>query len=213
MVKTVEERFWAKVNKQGPVAYEGMTPCWLWTGGDDGRSAIGEGYGKFLFHGVYRRAHRVSYMLTHGPIHEGKCIMHKCDTPRCVNPDHLQPGTLSQNMQDMISKGRKGKPSSQRDRLTEKEVIEIYSSDEPNRALARKYNIASTATVRAIKDGLSYSKFTRSLRQQPSWQSPSPEGLACILGPLPSPSRSESCEQACQQVMVQEQAQEQELLP
>lgn len=210
MVKTVGERFWAKVDKNGPVVRDEIGPCWLWTGGDDGRSAQGEGYGKFLFNGVYRRAHRVSYIMANGGIEDGLCVMHMCDTPKCVNPEHLRAGTLKDNMQDMISKGRKGKkPKFQKDRLTEEEVIAIYMSDEPNRALARSYDISSTATVRDIKAGRSYAKFTRSLRQQLSSLQPSPEESACTLELPPNPSRSDPCVlTSLRALQVQEQGQE-----
>ena len=52
------------------------------------------------------RTNRVSYYLTKGDIPEGMIIMHTCDNPRCVKPDHLKLGTHKDNTQDMIAKGR-----------------------------------------------------------------------------------------------------------
>lgn len=91
------ERFWEKVKK---------TPsCWLWTGAHkDGRwpyGVLGGGASR-----VPKLAHRVSWELHHGPIPDGMNVLHKCDNPPCVRPDHLFLGTLSDNTQDMVAKGR-----------------------------------------------------------------------------------------------------------
>lgn len=76
--------------------------CWLWNGGWNVR-----GYGKCNRHGkVWAYAHRLFYTHFVGPIPEGACVMHKCDTPPCCNPDHLVLGTAHENMLDMWMKGR-----------------------------------------------------------------------------------------------------------
>jgi hypothetical protein len=86
---TVEERFWASVNK--------TETCWLWTGAPCARG----GYGTLNVNGGTghrpRYAHRVSYELANGPIPEGKQIDHICHTPLCVNPEHLRPVDHKQN--------------------------------------------------------------------------------------------------------------------
>lgn len=82
----LEERFWAKV------APEPNTGCWLWTASVDGG-----GYGKIVEHGVLKGAHRVSYELNVGTIPEGLDLDHLCRVRSCVNPDHLEPVTRSEN--------------------------------------------------------------------------------------------------------------------
>lgn len=74
--------------------------CWLWTAG-----LGGSGYGA-LRYGTPTRAHRVSYMVFVGPITDGLFVCHRCDTPLCVNPDHLFLGTAKDNAVDAMRKGR-----------------------------------------------------------------------------------------------------------
>jgi hypothetical protein len=85
--------FWKKVSKI-------PGGCWEWTAGRDR-----DGYGRFWVYGITSYSHRVSFMIHHGHL-PGNCIMHTCDNPACVNPDHLRPGTHTDNMKDMKEKGR-----------------------------------------------------------------------------------------------------------
>lgn len=89
---TPEERFWAKVEK-GP-------DCWEW------KAFRNKGYGKFTYNGRMYLAHRLSWILTNGPIPDGLGVLHSCDNPPCVNPDHLFLGTQLDNMRDASNKGR-----------------------------------------------------------------------------------------------------------
>lgn len=74
--------------------------CWMWMGRRDKG-----GYGKFrLADGKESRAHRTSYQLFVGPIPTGLLLRHTCDTPSCVNPDHLVPGTHRENMDDLLER-------------------------------------------------------------------------------------------------------------
>jgi hypothetical protein len=84
------------------------TGCFLWMA-----KVNNKGYGRISVHNHSAYAHRVSYELFRGPILEGMQVLHKCDTPRCVNPEHLFLGTRKDNMQDMIRKGRQRKPTQQ----------------------------------------------------------------------------------------------------
>lgn len=87
---TVEERFWSKVNKNGPL-WNG-THCWLWTGSRDK-----DGYGK-LRYGRMTRSHRVAYTLFNMPIPSGLQIDHLCRVSSCVNPNHLEAVTCQENV-------------------------------------------------------------------------------------------------------------------
>lgn len=86
-------RFWAKVDTSGD--------CWLWTA-----STNSWGYGKICIRGKTIGSHRYAYMQLVGPINDGLFVLHYCDTPSCVRPDHLFLGTAKDNMQDMKVKGR-----------------------------------------------------------------------------------------------------------
>lgn len=95
------DRFWSHVDP------EPNSGCWLWSGAWNGKWNVC-GYGRFNIDGVMRQAHRWAYEHFRGPIPDGLFACHKCDTPPCVNPDHLFLGTAVDNMADMIRKGRAG---------------------------------------------------------------------------------------------------------
>ena len=93
MSKSPEATFWASFQK--------TDACWLWTGdlGKDGYGIFNAGHHKY-------RGHVYSYTLHHGPIPDGLYVLHHCDTPPCVNPDHLFTGTAADNAADKVAKGR-----------------------------------------------------------------------------------------------------------
>lgn len=105
--RTLAERFWAKVNKDGPTPAHcpDLGPCWLWTGAKNakGYGSIGSSGGRA---GRNLYAHRVSWELHQGAIPNGLWVLHHCDNPPCINPAHLWLGTASDNMYDMTRKGR-----------------------------------------------------------------------------------------------------------
>ena len=80
------------------------TNCWEWIGGTSGG-----GYGKFRVYHKQWLAHRWSYEYFTGTIPEGLLVLHACDNPSCVNPDHLFVGTQADNQADMVAKGRQFK--------------------------------------------------------------------------------------------------------
>lgn len=77
--------------------------CFEWQG-----TLREKGYGRLYHLGRLGDAHRVAWELTRGPIPDGLYVCHKCDNPPCVNPDHLWLGTNTDNMRDMVRKGRHG---------------------------------------------------------------------------------------------------------
>lgn len=96
----LSDRFWLKVQK--------TETCWIWTGArrPEGYGVIGGGPrgSKTL------RATHVSYELNVGPIPAGQWVLHRCDNPRCVRPDHLFLGTHQDNVDDAKAKGRAKNP-------------------------------------------------------------------------------------------------------
>jgi len=86
--------------------------CWLWTGPRYKNSKRPNE----RWHGVFhvpvegtRATHRIAWMIAHGSIPRGMCVLHRCDVPDCVNPDHLFLGTQLDNIADMNAKGRHAK--------------------------------------------------------------------------------------------------------
>lgn len=141
---SLEARFWAKVDKNGPLM-EGMsTNCWIWTA-----SKNPQGYGYFGVGGSKVRAsHRVRWIMRHGKIPDGMLVCHECDNPNCVRLSHLFLGTNKDNSDDKIRKGRdshlRGEGHRQA-KLTDDQVAEMrqkYESGEFSQtALAKSYGI------------------------------------------------------------------------
>jgi hypothetical protein len=146
-------RFWTHVNKNGPIPIQHpeLGSCWLWTGANpDGR------YGRFRGEG--RRqvgAHRFSYELEYGPIpDERPIICHHCDNPPCVRPSHLFAGTVRDNADDMMAKGRSLCRSLTLEQA--EEIHRIYTAGGISlRARARQYGVRHN-TIYGIVRGRLY---------------------------------------------------------
>ena len=83
------------------VTFEPNTGCWLWTG-----AATANGYGTLGVGSRLMRATHLSVLLRDGAFPSTGLVMHRCDQPSCVNPEHLVVGTHKANVADMIGKGR-----------------------------------------------------------------------------------------------------------
>lgn len=75
--------------------------CWEWVASGDS-----DGYGQLMVGKRMKKAHRVAWELANGPIPDGSFVCHHCDNPSCVRPSHLFLGSNSENMRDMVRKGR-----------------------------------------------------------------------------------------------------------
>jgi hypothetical protein len=104
--------FWNKVEK--------TDTCWLWTG-----CGLRSGYGQLKVEGKMRLAHRVSWLIHFGEIIDGLCVCHKCDVRECIRPDHLFLGTDSDNMRDMVMKGRGVKNGGERNGMAKLDALKV----------------------------------------------------------------------------------------
>lgn len=141
---TPEQRFWTHVDDQ-----EGS--CWVWMG-----ARFPTGYGHLVFRGKDTYAHRVAWELMRGPIPAGLHVLHRCDNPPCVNPDHLMIGTHADNMADMSAKGR----ARTRRKLTLQQAAEIRAAHRAGERLsdiATRYGV-SVPTVSEIGHGRKWAR-------------------------------------------------------
>ncbi len=142
----IENRFWYKVDKKSD------TECWNWLGAKNKR-----GYGIIYWNKHNDGAHRYSWFLHHGEIGTF-FVLHKCDNPSCVNPNHLFLGTHTDNMRDCSIKGRKigGLGPGEKHpkaKLTETDIRYIRNCSETDSWLAKLYNVHQTTIwyIRANK--------------------------------------------------------------
>lgn len=144
---TIEERFWSKVDRRGP------DECWPWT------STKARRYGIFRFdwrERRMRRAHRVAWEFSLGPIPDGMVVMHICDNPPCCNPTHLRLGTQLENIADRDRKGRTAHNSGERcghAKITRQVAAEIRAAyrgrgDQPR--LAAAFGVHRTTISRVV---------------------------------------------------------------
>lgn len=127
------------------------TLCWIWIA-----TRHPKGYGLFGFQPEGKSkstptlAHRASWELFVGPIPNGLKVLHNCDNPPCVNPDHLFLGTQQDNMNDMATKGRRSSAcfgaqllgsANRNSKLSDEQVEEIRASTESHEEIARQLGL------------------------------------------------------------------------
>lgn len=119
---------------------EPMSGCWLWLGHHNksghGKITIADGTKR----GRKEYAHRVSWLLFRGPIPDGLHVLHDCDNPFCVNPDHLHLGTHADNMREASERGYSWKNRSKK--LDLDAVKHILASPETGSSLAKKFGVS-----------------------------------------------------------------------
>ncbi len=140
---------------------EPNTGCTLWFGGLKGRSRrdaqtkTEERYGVLSFHGLTKPAHVWAWESVNGPLPAGLIVMHKCDFPPCINPDHLKAGTQRENITDRDRKGRQRSPKGEASpfaKLTGSQVLAIRADPRSKRVVAKEYGVTFTA-VQFIRQG------------------------------------------------------------
>ncbi len=139
-------RFWEKVRV--------TSGCWEWTG-----RRTSSGYGQIALTDAGRRtmrAPRVAWLLSNGAIPPGLLVLHRCDNPPCVNPDHLFLGTDMDNARDKIAKGRDASGARNgRARLIATDVKDIrhrLAEGERKNSIGRVYGV-DRSTIRRIANG------------------------------------------------------------
>jgi uncharacterized protein YerC len=115
--------------------------CWLWLG------SVNSGYGVISIKGIRWYAHRLSWCCHHRcSIPAGQVIRHLCNTPLCVNPEHLHTGTQQQNVDDMHTANRQGYVR----KLNQQQIADIRSSKLTLQQLADAYGVSKT-TIHRVK--------------------------------------------------------------
>jgi len=110
------------------------------------------GYGRMSVNGRDMYAHRASYELAYGKIPAGMNVLHECDTPLCINPDHLFLGTHADNVADKVAKNRQPRGEMNATaRFTEAEVLAIRASPLGVNEIARRTGVYPT-TISLIRN-------------------------------------------------------------
>jgi len=120
--------------------------CSFWEGAKGGRCQ----HGQVVYKGKLYYAHRLSYTLTVGEIPEGKEVLHTCDNPSCIKPEHLYLGDQKDNVRDVIERGHFGTS-----KLSKEDVIDVlkshYNNQETGASIARRYKVSQTAICEIVK--------------------------------------------------------------
>lgn len=146
------QKFWDLVAIQGP------DDCWLWMGSRQSRSNPDRCYGIFNTSNGRWRAHRIAYFI-HTEYDPGRLyVCHSCDTPLCVNPQHLWLGTALDNYLDRVAKGRASNKGALKVKLTLDKVVQIrafLAAGKSQSEIAELYDV-HRGTIGNIQRGISW---------------------------------------------------------
>ena len=127
------------------IGYDIVDDCWAW------RGTIGAGgYGVVKTSLGTEKAHRLSYRIHFGEIPKGEYVLHSCDNPICVNPNHLRAGSRSDNMQEMWDKGRHPKVPRKLDSETERRVAQRYWETRKPMLVAEEFGISRSLVYSCV---------------------------------------------------------------
>lgn len=146
---SIQCSFWDKVEIGPP------SECWVWAYGK-----TTAGYGEFTFSSMLFYTHRIMWEEIHDKIPNGMCVLHNCDNPPCINPNHLFLGTKGDNTKDMLSKDRhpKGEDCNYA-KLTVnnvKDIRQLLSKGIYQKDIANLYGV-SRLTISNIRTGRTWS--------------------------------------------------------
>lgn len=131
---TIEEKFWSRV-----ALTANPDKCWEWQG-----KTNKYGYSQVKYKGKYRYVYALAWFLVKGAFSKLN-LLHSCDNPKCVNPNHLREGTHQDNMQDMVNRNRQAKGEKiWTSKLTTTQVMEIktlISNRIPLRQIAETFGV------------------------------------------------------------------------
>jgi len=138
----ITARFWRNFESR-----DDPNACWIWKG-----PTVTAGYGKISYFGKLIGAHRVSWLMSKGDIPKGMHVLHRCDNPPCVNPDHLFLGTNRDNIYDRNRKGRGGKKLTNESAAHIKQLLEKGTTQT---AIARMMGVNQTL-ISAVDRGVAW---------------------------------------------------------